>query len=241
MHVQSIELVISFITFAMVYLLSVSFVGYFKAWVANKMGDDTPVKAGFLTLNPLSHIDFMGGLCLFLFKIGWGARIPIDPKKIQGGTSVSRWIKLLLVYWSQSIAHVGLAVIAMAMLLIIFGTSALPLSVDTMLSGELAQVNFAQAYPEMSSWVISLAPVLIASIYFNAFLAVFTLVFYGVIELFLMYLTQNYPEYDQYTTIFTILIYILLVLSLVIPELRIAMIAGIYLLAQSIASLFVSL
>ena len=85
--------------------------------------------------------------------------------------------------------------------------------------------------------IISIALILIASIYLNVFLAVFSFVFYGL-ELLMMFLTENHPEYAQYSGAFTFLIYFLLVLLLVTPQLRILLVLTIYSLGLGIASLF---
>lgn len=42
------------------------------AFVATALGDDTPRRAGRLTLNPLRHIDPMGILMFVLLGVGWG-------------------------------------------------------------------------------------------------------------------------------------------------------------------------
>lgn len=236
-NVQSAELFITLITFALVYILSVTFVGYFHAWVTDKMGDDTAAESGFLTLNPLQHVDFVGIICLLLFRIGWGARIPIDPTKIQGRSTVGRWLKLYTAYWSDAVAHVALATIAMTGLVLIFGGNVLQLSADMMLNGELSHMRFAQVYPGVSSMIISVALILIACIYLNVFLAVFSFVFYGL-ELLIMFLTENSPEYAQYSSAFTFLVYFLLVLLLVTPQLRILLVLTIYSMGLFIASLF---
>ena len=44
------------------------------AWMADKLGDPTPRANGRLTLNPLAHLDPLGTLALFLFRIGWGVK-----------------------------------------------------------------------------------------------------------------------------------------------------------------------
>ncbi len=49
------------------------------AWVATRFGDETPRRAGRLTLNPLAHLDLWGTL-LFLFTgFGWAKPVPISP------------------------------------------------------------------------------------------------------------------------------------------------------------------
>ena len=49
------------------------------AWTATRFGDDTPRRAGRLTLNPLAHLDLWGTL-LFLFTgFGWAKPVPVSP------------------------------------------------------------------------------------------------------------------------------------------------------------------
>ena len=43
------------------------------------LGDDTAKRAGRLTLNPISHIDPIGLLMLFIAHIGWAKPVPINP------------------------------------------------------------------------------------------------------------------------------------------------------------------
>ncbi|MFA6217737.1 MAG: site-2 protease family protein [Candidatus Omnitrophota bacterium] len=46
--------------------------------VAYLFGDDTAKRYGRLTLNPISHIDPMGALMLFLVGFGWAKPVPVD-------------------------------------------------------------------------------------------------------------------------------------------------------------------
>jgi Zn-dependent protease len=43
------------------------------------LGDDTPKRAGRLTLNPLSHLDIIGLIMLFIAHFGWAKPVPINP------------------------------------------------------------------------------------------------------------------------------------------------------------------
>ena len=54
---------------------------YAHAWTAHKLGDDTAMYQGRLTLNPLVHIDPVGALCLLLGGFGWAKPVPIDPSR----------------------------------------------------------------------------------------------------------------------------------------------------------------
>lgn len=62
------------------------------AWVATKLGDDTPRKEGRVTLYPLAHVDWLGTAILpaltALFGggfLGWGKPVHTDNSKLKGG------------------------------------------------------------------------------------------------------------------------------------------------------------
>ena len=62
------------------------------AWVAMKLGDDTPVLEGRVTLNPLAHVDWLGTVILPLLMslttgafIGWGRPVNTNPYKLRWG------------------------------------------------------------------------------------------------------------------------------------------------------------
>lgn len=47
-------------------------------FAAYKCGDDTAKIYGRLSLNPLKHIDWIGALCLVVFKFGWAKPVPVN-------------------------------------------------------------------------------------------------------------------------------------------------------------------
>jgi Zn-dependent protease len=62
------------------------------AWVATRLGDDTPRLQGRVTLNPLAHVDWMGTAILpFLSSLflggflGWGKPVYTQTAKLRGG------------------------------------------------------------------------------------------------------------------------------------------------------------
>jgi len=62
------------------------------AWVATKLGDDTPRLQGRVTLNPLAHVDWLGTAILpFLTSLlaggflGWGKPVYTNDSKLRGG------------------------------------------------------------------------------------------------------------------------------------------------------------
>ena len=48
-------------------------------YVAYRLGDDTAKRQGRLSLNPMSHIDPIGMLCMFIAGIGWAKPVPVNP------------------------------------------------------------------------------------------------------------------------------------------------------------------
>lgn len=62
------------------------------AWVAEKLGDDTPRLEGRVTLNPLAHVDWIGTVLLPLITLtiggaflGWGRAVNTNPARLKGG------------------------------------------------------------------------------------------------------------------------------------------------------------
>lgn len=48
------------------------------AWVAYKFGDPTAKNQGRLTLNPISHLDPVGTLLIFIAGFGWARPVPVN-------------------------------------------------------------------------------------------------------------------------------------------------------------------
>ena len=59
------------------------------AFVADKLGDDTPRRQGRLNLNPLSHIDPVGFFMLIFAHFGWGKPVEINPANFNRKRSMS--------------------------------------------------------------------------------------------------------------------------------------------------------
>ena len=62
------------------------------AWVATRLGDDTPRDEGRVTLNPLAHVDWLGTAILpFVTSLlgggflGWGKPVRTETAKLRGG------------------------------------------------------------------------------------------------------------------------------------------------------------
>ena len=83
------------------------------AWVATRLGDDTPRLQGRVTLNPMAHVDWLGTVILptitSLFGggfIGWGRPVNTNPGKLRWGLN-----GLALVAMAGPVSNVIFAVI----------------------------------------------------------------------------------------------------------------------------------
>jgi Zn-dependent protease len=111
--------------FLPVLLVSVVLHEVAHGWVALRQGDDTALRAGRLTLNPVPHIDPIGSLVVPMVLLllpgsilfGWAKPVPVDPRNFRdyrrGDILVSLagvTVNLLL-----AVACVGLMVLAVWM------------------------------------------------------------------------------------------------------------------------------
>lgn len=67
---------------------------YAHAYVADRLGDDTPRLEGRVTLNPLAHVDWLGTVFIPLMSsllggifFGWGKAVNTNPAKLRGGAN----------------------------------------------------------------------------------------------------------------------------------------------------------
>lgn len=70
---------------------------------ATKLGDPTPRYQGRMTLNPFSHIDWIGAACILLFGFGWAKPVQVNannfrnPKKDMAITALAGPVSNLIV------------------------------------------------------------------------------------------------------------------------------------------------
>jgi Zn-dependent protease len=62
-----------------ILLVTLTIHEFSHGYVAYLLGDDTAKRAGRLTLNPISHIDPLGLIMLFIARFGWAKPVPINP------------------------------------------------------------------------------------------------------------------------------------------------------------------
>lgn len=59
-------------------IIAIGFHEFAHAWMAVKLGDDTPLRQGRLSLDPLKHVDPMGIIMLLFCGFGWGKPVQIN-------------------------------------------------------------------------------------------------------------------------------------------------------------------
>lgn len=94
------------------------------AWVATKLGDDTPTREGRVTLYPLAHVDWLGTTILPAITsllgggfIGWGKPVNTNPSKLRWGRN-----GLALVALAGPVSNVIFAVILAVAAVLAFHT-----------------------------------------------------------------------------------------------------------------------
>lgn len=74
---------ISFLYMLPVLLFCLAIHEFAHAYTAYKLGDRSQKAMGRLTLNPFSHIDISGFICIALFGFGWGKPVMIDDRNFK--------------------------------------------------------------------------------------------------------------------------------------------------------------
>jgi Zn-dependent protease len=78
------------------------------AWVATRLGDETPRLSGRLTLNPLAHLDPLGSLLLVVAGFGWAKPVPVNPYAVRTRTPAG----MVLVSAAGPFSNLLLAILA---------------------------------------------------------------------------------------------------------------------------------
>lgn len=194
LNIQSASLVINLITFLLAYLVAVTVSGSFRAWVAKQMGDPTAESLGFLTINPAAHIDPLGLMILFVFYFGWGRYVPINPMFIN---YPYRGLKLTIAYFADVFAHLVMAIAGIFVLVVAFGKQVLFTTTTMLLGLRMSHLYIASAHPDSSSLLVSIAFVVVATVYLNVVLAVLYLI-RNSSSLGMIALAQNASQHREY-------------------------------------------
>lgn len=79
----------------LILVIALSFHEFMHAFVADRLGDDTPRRMGRLTLNPLAHLDPIGSLMLILVGFGWAKPVQVNAYNLKQNSSAGMmWVSL---------------------------------------------------------------------------------------------------------------------------------------------------
>lgn len=102
---------VSFLILAIPLLYSIIIHEVAHGWVAYLFGDDTAMRSGRLSLNPLAHLDPMGTLALFIVGFGWAKPVPINYANIRNFR-----LGLICISLAGCVANIIIATLAILML-----------------------------------------------------------------------------------------------------------------------------
>ena len=92
-----------------VILFSLTVHEFFHAWSAHKFGDDTAMRMGRLTLNPLAHLELFGTIVMVMsqFTFGWAKPVPVNLSNVRNPRQADIWVSA-----AGPLSNIGLALIA---------------------------------------------------------------------------------------------------------------------------------
>ena len=88
------DTVLSLLIIAPPILFALTVHEYAHGWMALRFGDPTARNAGRLTLNPISHLDPIGTLMLFIVHLGWAKPVPVNPYYFRNPKKDMMWVSL---------------------------------------------------------------------------------------------------------------------------------------------------
>lgn len=178
--IQNATFIATFITYIIAYFITIPFGGFFRAWTAKKLGDNTGEDLGYLTLNPLAHFDTTGFVMLFLSYIffnnffGWGAFVPVNPFNFVGRF---KRIKLFIASIADVIGYLVGALLCIIILCVLFDpTIGIIIYKSIMQHGNVDHTFLLKIYPQHSQFVVITAMILIATTVLSVILALVYLI-----------------------------------------------------------------
>ena len=166
-----------------VLLFALVFHEFSHAWVANKLGDPTARYAGRLTLNPMAHLDPIGGLMILFVGFGWAKPVPVDIRYLSNPRVDMMKIafagpasNLLLAFIGGTILRLGFVHGTMAMMIMFFTQINIMLAVFNMIP--IPPLDGSQIF---SGWLMKTNPQLAWKIQSYGPQVLFGLILFGYI------------------------------------------------------------
>jgi len=144
-----------------------------------------------------------------LLGLGWGKPIPIDHRNIPNRA------KLTFAYLAGSIAYLLIATVSLALLIKIFGSNILYVAKQAASVRFFGLSQLSAAYPDYSSFLLSLSLILVDMMYFGILLAAVNFILQG----FRLVLVMFFPEmlYNREADLVMFLMPLLLLLLFINP------------------------
>jgi Zn-dependent protease len=108
---------------AAILLIALPVHEFAHAAMAVRLGDDTPLRQGRYTLNPLAHLDPIGSILILLVGFGWAKPVQWNPRNI----TVDLRLASILIAAAGPLSNLALALVAV--LLFRFGLGDSPIMV----------------------------------------------------------------------------------------------------------------
>lgn len=208
-----------------IYLFSMAFVvfctlpihEFAHAWVATKLGDQTPRLQGRLTLNPMAHVSPMGALMILLVGFGYAKPVGVNPRNFK---DPKKGMALVAVAGPVSNLIMGFVAEFFAILCLKFASNAndsfmltavyLFFNYAAVVNIQLAVFNFLPIPPLDGSRILQL---LIPSKYYYKFMQyeryiiwiVFALLFTGILTVPLSFFSNLF--YSAFRKLFYLIIF----------------------------------
>jgi hypothetical protein len=207
-NLASAELLFALIVLVVAYLISHTLNGCFQSYVISCLGDNTARDEGYMSLNPLDHIDLCGFLVLIFLGIGWMQTVPIDPYAFIGKW---RYLRLFLAYFTEAVGALILTIVSLVLSVVFFGyylTAVLVIQIFSYFSksfmiffSKSAHLNIAALFSDQhSTLAIVSALLLVCMVYINILVAAISIIFNGFRYALIVGFEKGYRymEYAEY-------------------------------------------
>lgn len=175
MNIKSAELLFNIINVLIAYVVSAPLIGYTKAYVAKKMGDDTPEQFGFLTFNPFMHMSRFWIILIVFFQyfygytpIALGVYMPLSPGLITGKY---RKLKTIIAFFSDFFAAFFCSVFSFWILILIHRGAILKI-----IGGAVNFKQLLQVAPDLSSLSVVVTSFFMTFYIMTSVMATFSLI-----------------------------------------------------------------